>query len=72
MKNRSEIGGLVERVGSLRKGGFQIVSSVFLKKMNTIGIKGITIGILFFVWQIFTLAVINRSILSCGLLFTRK
>ena len=48
MKNRSEIGGLVERVGSLRKGGFQIVSSVFLKKMNTIGIKGITIGILFF------------------------
>ena len=50
MKNRSEIGGLVERVGSLRKGGFQIVSSVFLKKMNTIGIKGITIGTLFFVW----------------------
>ena len=40
---------------SLRKGGFQIVPSVFLQKS-----------------MFSLLAVINRSILSCGLLFTRK
>ena len=32
----------------------------------------ITIGIRFSVWSIFTLVVINRTILSCGLLSTRK
>ena len=63
-KNCSEIGGVSWRGDSLTKGDFQIVSSVFLKHVF------ITTRIL--VWSIFTLAVINGSILSCGLLFTRK
>ena len=50
----------------LKGGGFQIVSSVFLQKKHVF----ITIGV--FVWLIFILAVINRSVLSCGLLFTKK
>ena len=44
----------------------QIVSLVFLKKSM------FSLLLDFFVWLIFTLVVINRSILSCGLRFTRK
>ena len=59
--------GLVERGGgSPRKGGFQIVSPVFLKKSM------FSLLLEFLSGKLFTLAVINRSILSCGLLFTRK
>ena len=50
--------GLVEGGGLYRKrGGFRIVSSVFLQKSM------FSLPLHFFVWQIFTLVVINRSIL---------
>ena len=72
IKNCSEIGGLVERGDSLRKGGgFPNYFISFPSEKHVF----ITVGILFFsffVWQTFSLAVINRSILSSGLLSTRK
>ena len=57
--------------GSLRKGGG--VPNSFIRFPSEKHVF-ITIGILFllFCLVIFMLAVINRSILSCGLLSTRK
>ena len=50
----------------LEKGGFQIVSSLFLKKSM------FSLLLEYFFSLVDIHAVINRSILSCGLLFTRK
>ena len=50
----------------LEKGGFQIVSSLFLKKSM------FSLLLEYFFSLVDIHAVINRSILSCGLIFTRK
>ena len=50
----------------LEKGGFQIVSSLFLKKSM------FSLLLEYFFSLVDIHAVIKRSILSCGLLFTRK
>ena len=64
-KNCSEIGGLIER------GGGPNCFTSFSSEKHVV----ITIGIILFsflVWYMFPIAVINRSILSCGLHSTRK
>ena len=58
--------GLVEREVLLKRGGFPSCFVSFLQEKHVF----IAIGI--FVRSIFTFAVINISVLSCGLLFTRK
>ena len=72
MKKRSKIGRLVKR------GVVVLLESAFPKLFVSFTSEkyvSVTIGILFlsfFVWSIFTLATINRSILSCCLLSSKK
>ena len=72
MKKRSKIGRLVKR------GVVVLLESAFPKLFVSFTSEkyvSVTIGILFlsfFVWSIFTLAAISRSILSCCLLSSKK
>ena len=66
-KNCSEIGRLVEWGGLLERWVSKLFHQFSFRKacFHSYWYN-------FFVWWIFTLAVIYRSILSCGLIFTRK